>query len=396
MAEIYRYPFRRPGVLDPPRELTTLRDEPVVPATLPSGDSAWLVTRYDDVRAILCDSRVSRNLMRPEAARISKGNTMFQDPMMDPDPPAHTRVRRLVMKAFTPMRVEDLRPHVQKVADDLVGAMIADGPPADLNTALSFPMTIRILCELLGVPLDDLADFVRWTGTFHSMSKLGRAEIARAMDELNRYMTELIRVKRERPQDDLISALIRVRDAEDGDLTEYELHWWCRLLLLVGYETSAAQLSASVAMILTHPDQADKLRCDSGLIPGAVEELLRLKLLGSSLAMLRYVTGDIEVAGTTIPAGTSVIPVVESANLDPSAVDRPEEFDVTRPKVSHLTFSAGPHFCLGAALARLQLQVAIETLLRRLPSLRLAIPPQALRRDEGTHLEGLIEVPVTW
>ncbi|MGI5229589.1 cytochrome P450 [Actinoallomurus sp. CA-142502] len=390
------YPFRRAAALDPPEELRTLRDEPVVPATLPSGDVAWLVTRYEDIRTLLCHPHVSRNIMRPGAARMSKNNMMFQDSKMDPDPPAHTRLRRLVMKAFTATRVENLRPHVQKVADELVDGMIAAGPPADLNTALSFPMTIRIICELLGVPVEDRDRFRGWTDAFLSVSKFDREEIGRAMGELNGYMADLIKEKRERPRDDLISALIGVRDTEDGRLSEYELHWWSRLLLLVGYETTAAQLSASVAVLLTHPDQAKKLREDPGLVPQAVEELLRLKLLGSSLSMLRYVTEDIEIGGRTIPKGTSVIPVIESANVDASVIDRPDEFDVGRGEAHHLTFSVGPHFCVGAALARLQLQVAIETLLRRLPELRLTVSPAELRRNEGALMEGLLEVPVAW
>jgi cytochrome P450 len=391
------YPFRRPTALTPPEELADLRRDPLVPVTLPSGDAAVLVTRYGDVKALLTDARLSRNLARPGAARISRGNSMFQDPRIDPDPPEHTRIRRLVTKAFTPVRVEGLEPFIRAVVDELLDAMAARGGPVDLNEALAFPLPIRVICHLLGVPDHDTKRFRQWTDAFLSVSRFSGEQIKASMAELNRYMAELIQAKREAPADDLVSAMIRVRDERDGALTEYELHWWCRLLLLVGYETTATQLGGGVAMLLSHPDQLARLRAEPALLPNAVEELLRWKLVGSSVSMLRYATDDIPVGGQTIPRGASVIPAVDSANQDETVFADPRRFDVTRPNAaSHLTFSLGPHFCVGAYLARTQLRIATGALLDRFPGLRLAVPADELRRQDGALLEGFTAVPVTW
>ncbi|MFG1706552.1 cytochrome P450 [Nonomuraea sp. M3C6] len=390
------YPFHRPGPLAVPKELGAIRDEPVQRVILPSGDEAYLVTRYDDVRSVLTDLRVSRNLNRPDAPRVSKNNMMFQDSKMDPDPPEHTRVRRLVMKAFTATRVERLRPRVQEITDELIDAMAGKTPPVNVSEELAFPLSIRVICDLLGVPTEDQGRFRRWTDHFLSTGKYTREEIHAALGELNAYMSALIAAKRERPADDLVSALIQVHDEDDTRLSEYELHWWCRLLLLVGYETTASQLGLTVAKLLAEPDQLKLLRADESLLSGAVEELLRWKLMSGSLSMLRYVTEDIEVGGVTIPRGSGVIPAVEAANWDGQVFERPDELDITRTDNPHLTFSVGPHFCIGAALARVELEIALGTLLRRFPALRLAIPAEELRRTEGTLIESLIEIPIAW
>jgi nocardicin N-oxygenase len=391
------YPFARPSALEVPKELLTLRDEPVIDVTLPSGDSALLVTRYADVRKLLLDDRLSRNLSRPGAAQIAKNNRMFQDPRINPDPPEHTRVRRLVMRAFTPARVTALRPYVRQVVDELLDDMERRGGPVDLNETLAFPLPIRVICRLLGVPESDVELFRSWTDHFLSVSRFTGEEIGAAMRSLAAYIGDLIKTKRDRPEDDLVSAMIQVRDAEDGRLTEYELHWWCRLLLLVGYETTATQLGGGVALLLSHPEQLARIRADYGLLPAAIEETLRWKLVGSSVSMLRYAVDDIPMDGYTIPKGASVIPAVDSANQDESVFDRPELFDIGRDDAaSHLTFSVGPHYCVGAALARAELEIATEALLRRFPGLRLTVPATELRRQEGALLEGFVEIPVTW
>lgn len=179
-------------------------------------------------------------------------------------------------------------------------------------------------------------------------------------------------------------------------MSEYELHWWCRLLLLVGYETTATQLGGGVAMLLSHPGQLRLLREEPALLPGAIEELLRWKIAGSSVSMLRYATEDIELEGCTIRKGTSVIPAADCANQDPEQFPDPLSFDITRSENAHLTFSLGPHFCIGAALARAELRIATEALLNRFPTLRLAVPATDLRRIEGALLEGFTAIPVTW
>jgi nocardicin N-oxygenase len=390
------YPFRRPSALEPPRELAGLHAQPLVPVVLPSGDQAVLVTRYADVRALLTSEGLSRNLARPGAARISKNNQMFQDPRIDPDPPEHTRIRRLVAQAFTPARVNSLAPYIQSVVDELLDVMEQAGPPADLNEALAFQLPIRVVCTLLGVPEQDISLFRQWTDRFLSVSASSADEIRQAMAQMSGYIADLIASRRETPGDDLVSDMIRARDEDQGRLSEYELHWWCRLLLLVGYETTATQLGGGVAMLLAHPRQVARLREDMSLLPGAIEELLRWKIVGSSVSMLRYAVEDITLGDVVIPKGSSVIPAVDSANQDPAVFPDPGEFDITRADNPHLTFSAGPHFCLGASLARAELRIATESLLRRFPGLSPVLPASELRRQEGTLLEGFVQLPVTW
>jgi cytochrome P450 len=390
------YPFQRPAALEIPAELAGLRAAPIVPVILPSGDQAVLVTRHEDVRSLLTDERLSRDLGRPGAAQISKNNRMFQDSKIDPDPPEHTRVRRLIAKAFTPGRVKRLEPFIHSVVDELLDSMELGIRPVDLNDVLAFPLPIRVVCELLGVPEGDVGKFRGWTDMFLSVSKFNGEQIRQSMSEMSEYIASLIEAKRQVPSDDLVSAMIRARDEDESRLSEYELHWWCRLLLLVGYETTATQLGGGVAMLLAHPQQLALLRGDMSLIPNAIEELLRWKIVGSSVSMLRYAVADIPLGDEVISQGTSVIPAVDSANQDSSVFAHPAEFDITRTDNPHLTFSAGPHFCIGAALARAELQIATESLLRRFPTLRLAAAPGELRRQEGALLEGFLEIPVTW
>ncbi|TDE55913.1 cytochrome P450 [Nonomuraea mesophila] len=374
-----RFPFAWPRAAEPPVELATLREEPVVRVTLPSGDEAFLVTRYEDIRRVLSDPRVSRNRDRPGAPRMTEQKTkVFQNPRIDRDPPEHTRMRRLMAKAFTATRVEALRPHVRQVAEELVTDLLKQSPPVDLHEAFAVPLTLQVICGLLGVPPEDQARF---------RGSLGEAW---------QYMGELIDGKRRDPGDDLISALIGVHDEDDGRLSAHELHVWCVILLLAGFETTATQLGSGTVLLLTHPGQLERLREDPGLIPDAVEELLRCQIAGHSLSMLRYVTDDIEVGGVTIPRGSGLIPILESANFDESVFPDPMRLDITRKNNQHLVFSAGPHFCMGAALARLELQVALEALIRNVPTLRLAVPPSALRHHDSPLDLGLREVPVAW
>jgi cytochrome P450 len=372
------YPFAWPSAVEQPKELQDLHDEPIVQVTLPSGDTAFLVTRYDDIRAVLADPRVSKNRNRPDVARMTTKKVKVFQRQVDMDPPGHTRMRRLIAKAFTAHRIDKFRPRIEQITDELLDELAGRTSPADLNQSFSYPLTIRIICELLGVPASERANFGDT-----SSPPWG-------------YMRELIDRKRESPDDNLISALIKVSDEDGGRLSEDELHWWSTLLLLAGYETTASQLSGCAVLLLSRPDQVALLREDYSRVPGAVEELLRCQVVGSSLSMLRYVTEDIEVAGVKIPKGSSIIPVLESANHDQSAFACPGQLDVTRTGRQQLTFSTGQHFCVGAPLARAELQIALSGLLRRFPALRLAVPLGELRRQSDQFFQGFAEVPVAW
>jgi cytochrome P450 len=394
--ETLRYPFQWEPPMQMPRALDGLHDRPVVEVTLPSGDRALLVTRYRDVRALFNDARLSRNTARPGAARISADNELFMNPEIDPDPPAHTRVRGLVTRAFTARRVEMLRPVAQGITDELLDAMAAGPRPTDLNEALAFPLTIRVICGLLGVPAEDRDRFRHLVDGFLSISKLPPAEVAQARKDLWAYLGALIESKRHNGGDDLVSELIRVRDEDDNRLSEVELHFWTQGLLIAGYVTTASQIGTGTAVLLHHPTMVADLKADPSLVPQAVEELLRTQIMGSSIGTLRYAMEDIPLEGATIPAGSSVLLGEECANSDPTAFADPFTVDVCRQENHHMTFGAGLHYCVGAALARMEIQVATETLLRRFPDIHLAVPVDQLRRNMGGFLEGFVEVPVDW
>ncbi|WP_067510117.1 cytochrome P450 [Actinoplanes sp. TFC3] len=374
---MHEYPFRWPSPVDQPAEWAGLHEEPLVPVRLPSGDTALLITRYDDVRAVLADHRVSKNRNRKGAARMTENKQkIFQTPVAMHGP-EHTRVRRLIGKTFTAKRVEALRPRIAGIVEELLDDLARAPQPVDLNATFSFPLTIRVICELLGVPAQEREHF---------------GDTSAPPWE---YMRGLIERRRREPGDDLISDLIGVHDAEDGRLSTEELVWWCTLLLLAGYETTANQLSGSVVLLLHQPGEPERLRTDPELVPAAVEELLRCQVVGSSLSMLRVVTEDIEVGGCPVPAGTSVIPALDAANFDPAAFGCPASFDVDRaPRRTQLTFSTGQHFCLGAPLARVQLQEAIGRLVRRFPNLRLAVLTPQLQRAEDIFFPAFTAVPM--
>lgn len=375
------YPFAWPSPIDQPKEFGDAHRCPAMPVELPSGDSAWLVTGYNEVRALLIDPRISKNRNRPDIARMTPPTgapVKHFGAQVEMDPPGHPRMRRLIAKAFTAARVEKVRPRVAVIVEELLDAMVEAGPPADLSTAFAHPLSIRVICELLGVPAEE-------QGAFAMLREPPWA-----------YMKELIARKRATPGDDLISDLIRVSDADDGRLSEGELHWWSTVLLLAGYETSAHQMLSGVVMLLSHQDQLAAVRADPALIPTAVEELLRHQVVGTSLSMLRYVTDDIDLGEVTIPRGASVIPSLECANHDPSVFEDPDAFDVTRSGPAQLTFSHGRHFCPGAPLARIELGLGLDGLLRRLPELRLDCALDELRRRDDPFTQGFTSVPIAW
>ena len=396
LEAVPRYPFAWTPMFEMPEALRDLRKEPVVEVRLPSGDQALLVTRYKDVRALFDDPRLSRNIARPEVARISESNELFADPDIDPDPPAHTRVRGLVTRAFTARRIEGLRPVAWEISDELLDAMKAGPQPADLNEAYAFPLTIRVICYLLGIPAEDREQFRVWVDGFLSVSKLPPEEVGRCRANLWKYLGDLIETKRREPGEDLVSALVRVRDEDNNKLSEHELHFWVQSLLIAGYLTTASQLVTSTAVLLNRPDLVSQIRADYSIIPSAVEELLRTQLMGSSIGTMRYALEDIPLEGYVIPKGSSVMLSEESANADDSVFVDPFGLDLRRKDNHHMTFGSGLHYCVGAALARMELQVAMEALLRRFPKLRLGVEPEQLRRDVGGFLEGFVSVPVIW
>jgi cytochrome P450 len=383
---------------------------PVRPVDTPRG-RMWLVTRYADARQVLTDPRLVKR--PPWLDSADQQQRLLNDHMLSADPPAHTRLRRMVSKVFTSGRIEGLRPRVREIAESLVAAMAAapgerghadasgerrhaDAPGgrrrADLVADFAFPLPITVICEMLGVPRADQDSFRTWSNTLVTGMPTGAS--ADAMRALSGYIVDLIADKRGNLGSDLLSDLIAVRDDNDR-LTERELVSMVFLLLIAGHETTVNLITNGMYLLLTHPDQHARLRSDPGLIPTAVEEFLRYESPVETTTH-RFTAEPIEVAGVTIPAGEVVIVSLSSANRDEERFAEPARFDIARGESAHLAFGHGIHFCLGAPLARMEGQVAFETLLARLPELALAVPAEALAWRPGMLIRGLVDLPVEW
>jgi cytochrome P450 len=390
------FPFTAPNPFEPPPEYAALRaSQPVVQVALPGGACAWLVTRHEDNRALLADARLSR------AATAAAGAPRLQPIPPDPrslitmDPPEHTRLRRLVARAFTSRRAEGLRPRVQEITDDLLDAMIAGGSPGDLVAQLAQPLPMAVICELLGVPYEDRDRFLAWADIVLSMTAYSPPQVRAARDGLNAYLAQLVAAKHRRPGDDLLSALVGVE--EEGDLlTEEELVTLGSTLLTAGFHTTSNQIVLSCACLLRHPAQFKQLLGQPELLNTAVEELFRYNSLSGSGGLIRIATQDIELGGVRIQAGQAVLPAISSANRDAEVFEAPDVLDLSRSENPHITFGHGAHYCLGGQLARVELQVALGTLLRRLPDVRLAVAESDLDWRTGRIFRGLAALPVTW
>lgn len=392
-------PYDDPAfVADPFPHLAALREQaPVVPVVMANGLEAWLVTRYDDVLAAISDPRLSSDTEDGADPRLREeppAAEPFPRSMLRLNPPDHTRLRRLVAKAFTARRVAGLRPGIEKITDRLLGAVTPAGR-ADLITDVAMPLPVTVICELLGVPDGDREAFQHWTDVMLSRRSgdADRARLQRAWREMRCYFERLLAAKRAHPGDDLLTALIAARD-DRRYLTEEELVAMAFLLLIAGYVTTVNLIGNGVVALLAHPDQLDLLRADPELLPGAVEEILRYDGPVNP-GMTRFPTEDVRIGGVTIPRGATVLVGLAVAGRDPARFAEPDRLDVTRPDNAHLAFGHGLHYCLGAPLARLEGQVALGALLRRLPGMALAVPA----RDLPWHvsgLRGLRHLPVTF
>lgn len=389
------YPVPRATVTDPPQEyLDRQQSQPVCPITLATGFSAMLVTRYDDVRTVLSDPRFSRDALFKPGAPRSQLAEPDQDSIISIDPPRHTRLRNLVNREFSPRRVEKMRPAIQAKVDELLDDMERKSPPLDLNEALGRPLALQTICDLLGVPYDDHARFGSWADHFTSYAKYPIAEVIRANTEMRAYLTALIDAKRTTPGEDLLSGLVLAHDSAAA-LTEAELVSLGVVLLVAGHDTTVTAIGGGLVTLLRNPDQLAELRANPALMPQAVEELLRLNEPGDG-SFLRIATEDLVLGGVPLSEGTAVIASISSADRDPSAFTDPHRLDIHRRTNPHLAFGHGPHFCVGSALARVEVQIALSGLLSRFPEIRLAVPFDDLRWRFEAHLGGIEEVPVAW
>ncbi|MBA2944542.1 cytochrome P450 family protein [Streptomyces himalayensis] len=394
-------PYADPAfVADPFPLYRQLQEEgPVRRAVIAGGLEAWLVTRYEDGLAALSDPRLSSDARDASDPRLlqqlpaSQRESMMRT-MLRADPPDHTRLRRLVSKAFTARRVAELRPRIQDIADRLLDAVVPSGR-ADLVADFALPLPVTVISELLGVPVTDRYDFQRWTDDMilRGAEPPDPAVVDAAWQKMRAYLTKLLEAKRAEPGDDLLSALITARD-EEQRLDEDELIAMAFLLLVAGYITTVNLISGGIAALLAHPDQLQMLREDPGLLPDAIEEFLRYDgPVNPGIA--RFAREDVEISGVTIPRGATVLIATAIADRDPARFPDPDRLDITRQDNAHLAFGHGIHYCLGAPLARLEGQIAIGTALRRLPGLALAVPPGELRwKPSG--LRGPERLPVTF
>jgi cytochrome P450 len=365
----------------------------------------WFITRYDDTQQLLRDRRFGKDYDNPDALMNRFGPTALQEPavvelthmMLMRDPPDHTRLRGLVAKAFTARRIEAMRERVQQLTGTLLDKVIPLGR-MDLIRDLAFPLPVLVICELLGIPEKDQARFV--TGSASGGALLNPTPPTRAeMDNANRgtlesgaYFGALFERRRRDPRDDLITQLVQAEEAGDR-LSTAELRANVSLLFAAGHETTVNLIGNGFLALLRHPGQWRMLRDDPSLIANAIEEILRFE--SPVQAVARTAAEPIELSGVTLEPHAIVVSLVGAANRDPAVFENPDRFDIARTDLRPLSFGGGIHFCLGAQLARIEAAVVFETVLRRLPDLRLVEPEHPKWRSSFT-LRGLTELPVAW
>jgi cytochrome P450 len=397
--------FDRAFIDDPYPAYAWLREHaPVHRTRLPNGVEAYLVTRYEDARAVLADPRLSKNAAvsypgwQPGRTGIpGEHRSGIAAHLLNLDPPDHTRLRRLVSKAFTPRRVADFAPRVAQIADELLTAAVGtDNAPVDLVRAYAFPLPVIVICEMLGVPAEDQVIFHEWAAGM--IDRTGpRGGVGRSVKRVRGYLKDLIHKKRlalsEDPAgDDLLSALVRASD-QGEHLSEDEAAAMAFILLFAGFETTSGLIGNGARALLTHPEQLAKLKADPNLFDSAVEELLRYD--GPvEFATWRFTTGPINIGAVRVESGEPVLVVLAAADRDPARFADPDTLDLGRAAGGNLALGHGIHFCLGAPLARVEGRIAFERLLTRFPDLSLAVPPDNLRWHSGLIMRNLHELPV--
>ncbi|MFI7132124.1 cytochrome P450 [Nonomuraea sp. NPDC050153] len=367
---------------------------PIHPITTPSGMPAWLVTGHAETRALLSDPRLVKGgwtsgaYARQLPEDVARG---IHTTMLNSDPPDHPRLRRMVTSAFTRRRVERLIPRIRQITDDLLA--VADGRgTVDLIAELAYPLAIGVICELIGIPEAERADFREWTLPAVSPGIYSYEEFHAAVASLLGYSRELIGKKRRDPQDDLLSDLIAARDGGEG-LTQDELTSMIFLLVIAGHETTVNLIGNGMRALLTHPDQLALLRRRPELLEPAIEELLRHD--GPVQSTLSYRTAQpVETGGVMLPAGSVVYFSLMAANRDPRTFLRGASLDITREAPTHVAFGHGIHYCVGAPLARVEARIAFGALLDRFPDLCLAVPAESMTRTPSQIMNGLTALPV--
>jgi cytochrome P450 len=387
------FPITRGVPLSPPPVYSALREEPPRLIRLRSGQNAWLVTRYADVKELLADRRASSDHVHPNFPRVLPvppvpGILSF----MRMDDPDHARLRRMLVREFTVRRVDDMRPGIEAAADKLLDDMTAGPAPADLVAAFALPLPSLVICQLLGVPYDD-HDFFQERSRPLVSAVGGPEQGAAALADLGAYLDGLVARKEREPSEDLLGRMA-TRYVNTGELTHDELVAMARLLLVAGHETTANSLGLSVFTLLQRPSALAELRQNPDLVRPAVEELLRFLTVIQGGA--RVALGDLEIGGQHIAEGDAMIFGMLAANHDESAFPGAAELDIHRDARHHLAFGFGVHQCIGQALARVELEIAITRLLTRFPRLRLAAQPEEIPFRTDMLVYGVYKLPIEW
>ncbi|MCP2291100.1 cytochrome P450 [Nocardia amikacinitolerans] len=389
---------RDAGPFAPPSEITRLRDaRPVCPLVFPDGHEGWLVTGYDAVRQVMADTRFSsrQDIGVVHVPYETPGMPVATEPspqipglFIAMDPPDHTRLRRMLTGAFTVKRMKQLEEHIIDVAERQLDEMARMTPPVDLVKEFALPVPSLVICEMLGVPYADRSTFQVNSAKFLVKDQALDEKMA-AYGAMTTYLAELVMRKRAEPGDDILSDL-----AGNDELSVEELTGIAFLLLLAGHETTANMLGLGTFALLEHPEQLAELRANPELLPDAVEELLRY--LSVADIFYRYATDDIEVCGETITKGSTVVVSLLAANRDPERFDNPDALDIRREARGRLAFGHGIHTCLGQQLARIEMRAGFAGLLRRFPTLELAVPADEVKLRTDMNIYGVHELPVTW
>ncbi|GGV66716.1 cytochrome P450 [Streptomyces longisporoflavus] len=389
---------RDAGPFDPPRRITELRESrPVSPLIFPDGHEGWLVTGYDEVRRLMADTRFSSRqdigplhmpYEMPGMPPVTEPSPQEPGLFIGMDPPDHTRLRRMLTGAFTVKRMKMLEEHINDIAERQLDEMARLTPPVDLMKEFALPVPSLVICELLGVPYADRKTF-QANSTKFLEKDISLDEKIAAFTGLTTYLSELVTSKRAAPEEDILSDLAR-----NDDLSIEELTGIGFLLLIAGHETTANMLGLGTFALLEHPGRLAELRADPELLPEAVEELLRH--LSVVDILYRYATEDIELGGETIGKGSTVLVSLLAANRDPRRFDDPDTLDVHRAARGQLAFGHGVHQCLGQQLARIEMRAGFAGLLRRFPTLELAIPAREVKLKTNMNIYGVHALPVTW
>ncbi|KPC84729.1 MULTISPECIES: pentalenolactone synthase [Streptomyces] len=398
MKELPRLPFDNPDILGIAPQMRALQQEGPITRVRTAGEDAWLVTRYDEVKALLADRRLglSNPSPKPSAKSAARG---FMMALMAGDDYAteatdHPQMRELLVPRFSTRRMRLMKTRIEHHVDDLLDQLADSAAPVDLHHALSFPLPTMVVCDLLGVPLADRERFGQWArGTFDQSDN---QHSANTFQQVVDYMTELVARKRIEPGDDILSELIAEKD---GTLSDAEIAQLGNAVLLFGYETTIVRIDMGVLLLLRNPAQRAQLARNPALAPAAVEEILRLAVggKGSNALIPRYAHSDVTVGETVIRTGDAVMLAIGAANIDGRAFPDSGLFDLARVKPrSHLAFGHGTRHCIGRVLARIELTAVFERLFRRLPDLQLAVPEESLRWQEHRITGGFDEIPVTF